>query len=514
MQRIGKPVLHLAGARRPVPAIGEPVRPVGHIGPGPGAGDPVRKRLDIAGHTVEMRQLGGNPGFGQSAIALREMAEHPAHQPRMLLLAGLAIIRQATGRPQPRNTARPGCALHHPGLAGQPLEHRHVDGIITAQQLGARRPLVQRADEARQRAEIQLGIAPHQLAQRLEAMLLQTLDLLGREGGGRGRAKLHGAEGAVLLVAPGAAGNLRHLGEHQPAVPPAIELAEAGEGDMGDIHVQPHTDGIGRHQIIDFTGLIHRHLGVAGARREAAHDHCRAALLPAQHLGQRINLGGRESDDGRAARQARELLGAGIAQRREARPRHDLGFGDQLSDQRPDGLRAENHRLGIAARMQQPIGKDMPTLRVRRDLAFIDGDKGHILVHRHRFDGAEEVARLGRHDLLLAGDQRHRLLALERHDTLINLARQQPQWKADDAAGVAAQPLYRKVRLAGVGGAENSRNRAGSGGPARSGEGLGVGPANCHHPNLGKCEPNGNSAFGRSLAREWIPDRRIAFLAT
>ena len=49
----------------------------------------------------------------------------------------------------------------------------------------------------------------------------------------------------------------------------AVELVQLGEGDMVHIHVQPHADGVGRDQIIDFAGLIERHLGVAGARAKA-----------------------------------------------------------------------------------------------------------------------------------------------------------------------------------------------------------------------------------------------------
>ena len=76
----------------------------------------------------------------------------------------------------------------------------------------------------------------------------------------------------------------------KPAVAAPVEFLEAGEGDMGDVHVEAHADGVGGDEIIDLAALEHRHLGVAGRGRQSAHHHRRAALEAAQHLGQRIDL--------------------------------------------------------------------------------------------------------------------------------------------------------------------------------------------------------------------------------
>ena len=105
------------------------------------------------------------------------------------------------------------------------------------------------------------------------------------------------AEAAVLLMAPGAAGNLRHLGDRQAPVAAAIELLQSGKGDMGHVHVEPHANRIGCDEIIDLAALEHRDLRVARGGRERAHHDRRAALEAAQHLGQRVNLLGGESDD-------------------------------------------------------------------------------------------------------------------------------------------------------------------------------------------------------------------------
>ena len=63
------------------------------------------------------------------------------------------------------------------------------------------------------------------------------------------------AESAVFAEASGAAGDLADLMRVKPARAPPVELAQAGEGDMVDIHVQAHADGVGRDQEIDFAGL-------------------------------------------------------------------------------------------------------------------------------------------------------------------------------------------------------------------------------------------------------------------
>ena len=76
------------------------------------------------------------------------------------------------------------------------------------------------------------------------------------------------------------------LGRGQPARAVAVELAQAGEGDMVDVHVEAHADGVGGDQEVDLAVLVQRHLGVARARRERAHHH-RAAAAPAADQSRR-----------------------------------------------------------------------------------------------------------------------------------------------------------------------------------------------------------------------------------
>ena len=126
------------------------------------------------------------------------------------------------------------------------------------------------------------------------------------------RAAAGGAEGAVALGAAGAAGDLRELGGVELAELVAVELAVGGEGDVIDVEIEPHADGVGGDQVIDVAGLVELDLGVARARRQRAHHHRGAAALAADQFGDGVDLVGRERDDGAAPRQPRELLVAGV----------------------------------------------------------------------------------------------------------------------------------------------------------------------------------------------------------
>ena len=143
------------------------------------------------------------------------------------------------------------------------------------------------------------------MVERAEAMLLDRVDFLVAQRRAGLAPQSERAEAAVALVAPGAAGDLRHFGDGQAAVAPSVELFETRKGHMGHVHVEPHADRVGGHQIIDFAALEHGDLGVAGGRRQSAHDHRCAALESAQHLGQRVDLLGGEGDHCASRRQAR-----------------------------------------------------------------------------------------------------------------------------------------------------------------------------------------------------------------
>jgi hypothetical protein len=155
-------------------------------------------------------------------------------------------------------------------------------------------------------------------------------------------------------------------------------------------------------------------------------------------------------------------MGAGVDQPRQPRRGLDGGGGQQLFDQRPDRVRAEEPGLVHAAGVQQAIGEGVPPLVVGGELDLVDGHEVHVVLG-HRLDRAHPVTRPRRDALLLAGDQRHLLFAQARRHAVVDLAREQAQRQADHAAAMPKHLLDGAVGLAGVGGPEERRD-AGPGG--------------------------------------------------
>ena len=114
------------------------------------------------------------------------------------------------------------------------------------------------------------------------------------------------AEGAILDVAPGPPGDLAELPVVERTILPAVEFAVSREGDVIDVEIEPHADGVGGDDVIDLARLVERHLGVAGARAQGPQHHGRPAALAPNQFGDGVDLLGREGDDGAARGQARE----------------------------------------------------------------------------------------------------------------------------------------------------------------------------------------------------------------
>ena len=79
-------------------------------------------------------------------------------------------------------------------------------------------------------------------------------------------------------------------------------------------------------------------------------------------------------------------------------------------------VRAEDQRLLAAAGAEHPVGEHVAALGIDAELGLVDRGEGEIALelavvvavaagHRHAFGGAQEIARLGRDDPLLAGQQ-------------------------------------------------------------------------------------------------------------
>ena len=447
MERIRQPVLHrprplleLRGTLHPVAAMGE-------IGPGADVGDAGRQGVDVAVGAIQPGDPLGHPVPRQPPARAHEMEEDRLQQAQMGLRQGLAVVGDLTDFPQqlhPLGRIRQPADLLAPG---QQQKRAVVEGIAHPHEAGCGWRCLETVDQRLEAGEIEFMVAPVEELQGLETVALHRAHDLRVELG----QAVGDTEGAIGHVTAGTAGDLGHFGRGEGTHPAAVEFAQAGEGHMAQVHVQPHADGVGGHQMVHLARLIHGHLGVAGARAEGSQHHRRPAPPAADHLGQGVDVGGGEGDDGAAPRQPVEAAGAGIAQGRKARTGLDAGLGHQPSQQRADGVRAHEDGLKGAAGVQQPIGEDMATLKVGAELDLVDGDKAEAAMQRHRLDGGQHIGRIGRADALLAGDQRHLLRALEGHHPVEHLAGEQPQRKAH-AAGIVGQHAFdRIVGLAGVG---------------------------------------------------------------
>src|ERR1700752_65554 len=81
-------------------------------------------------------------------------------------------------------------------------------------------------------------------------------------------ASAGGAEGAVARGTAGTARDLRQLGGVELSGLIAVELAVGRKGDVIDVEIEPHADGVGGDQIFDVAGLVERNLRIARARAQ------------------------------------------------------------------------------------------------------------------------------------------------------------------------------------------------------------------------------------------------------
>ncbi len=369
----------------------------------------------------------------------------------MLLLRRLAEVRRLAGLPQALEIGAVASAAND-GLVGRELaERRLVLGFLGKPEPGHGRGRRERAHEARQRLEVEPGVAPFGGLDRGEDMALDRRHDVGVEVG-----RVAGdAEGAVLAKAPGAAGDLADLLGVEPSRAPSVELAQAREGDMVDVHVEAHADGVGRDEKVDLAGLEELDLRVAGARAQGPHHHRRAAPMAPDEFSDGVDRVGREGDDSAAPRQAGQLPRPVVAQRRQALAELERGVGTEAAHERRDGRRAHEHRLRGAARMQKPVGEHMAALGVGAELDFVDREELDLAVERHRFDRADKISRIGGDDLFLAGDEGDLRLSPRLDDPVVDFARKKPQGQPDHPRGMGQHALDREMGLAGVGRAED-----------------------------------------------------------
>ena len=455
MQRIRQTILYRARTLLPMDRRKKPVRPVGDKGPGADVRQTSRQHIDIAVDAIRQGDLAGKPIIRNHAFCNEESIERD-DEITVLGRRYLAEVGNLADIPQQFHPVTRGGGIGYVPVTQGIFERALIVGGQGARQTVAVGRGVERFPEAGHRGEIQVAVAPLKHPDRFEIMGFDGFDDVDVE-----RSHLAGdAERAVVHVAAGPAGDLGQLGGGEAAILIAVELAGLGEGDVVDVEVEAHADGVGGDEEVDVAVLEQGHLGVAGARRQGAHHHGGAAALAADQFGDGVDLLGREGDDGRTLGQAGDLALAGVGEGRQARPRRDGDAGNEPLDERPGAGRAEQQRLVAAADVENAVGEDVAALGVAAQLHFVDGDEGDVEIARHGLDGGHPVAGAARHDLFLAGDQRHGTDTGAGDDAAVDLARQQAQRQADGARPLGQQALDGEMRLARIGRTKQSRDRA------------------------------------------------------
>lgn len=138
------------------------------------------------------------------------------------------------------------------------------------------------------------------------------------------------------------------------------------------------------------------------------------------------------------------------------------GHRDELLDDGAQRIRAEKPGLRLAARMQQTIGENMPTLRMRSELDLIDSEEIDRPVERHRLDRANPKTRPRWNALFLPGHEGDVELPDARRDPIVDFTREQAQGQTDHSGAVLEHALHGTMGLAGVGRAEQSHDLSGA----------------------------------------------------
>ena len=249
------------------------------------------------------------------------------------------------------------------------------------------RRLGESRQQLRNRVKHQIRIAPAESGERRKPLALDRAQDVGRH-----IRRLPGdPESSGPPVAPGPARDLPDLLHLQGPARAAVKFRQPGKGHVVDVEIEPHADGIRGHEQIHLAVLEQGDLGIARARAERTEHHRRPAPPVPHALGELVHRTGREGDEGRTGRQAVKPRAAGIRERGKPLPPDKIGIGDQIPDPGPGTRRAQKQRLDPPPRMQQPVGEDMPPLRIGAELDLVHRDKIHLPLRRHRLHGADKI---------------------------------------------------------------------------------------------------------------------------
>ncbi|MCB1991403.1 MAG: hypothetical protein KDG49_08090, partial [Geminicoccaceae bacterium] len=190
------------------------------------------------------------------------MAEDGDQELQMRVRQRPAEIRDLADLPEQAHPGRPACPGADVVAPGQHAEAAVVERVPDLDQARCRRVGVEALVQGLQAGEIEIAVAPAEPLERQEIVGFHRLDdTVVQRAAAIGRA-----ERAVRHVPPGPAGDLADLGGREPAVVAPVELVELGEGDMDEVHVEAHADGVCGNDVVDIARLIEGHLGIAGAR--------------------------------------------------------------------------------------------------------------------------------------------------------------------------------------------------------------------------------------------------------
>ena len=179
----------------------------------------------------------------------------------MLPPARIAEIGDAADVPQKLHALWPGQLVLDLGHLEQGFQRQDIIGVPRPGEPRVMRVPLKARDQTFGAAKLQVMVAPMEFAHRIKTMLFNRLN-----DGIVKRPRLAGdAKGAVFGMPPGAPGDLGQFLRVKLAHPVAVELGSGRKGDVLDVKIKPHANGIGGHQIIHIAVLIQSHLRVAGA---------------------------------------------------------------------------------------------------------------------------------------------------------------------------------------------------------------------------------------------------------
>ena len=408
VQRVGQAVLDRARALLPVRGIGAPSPARWRdVGPGPDGGDAREQRVDVALGPIEARapappssrRAGAPPGRGR----WRKIARAAACAPRadVAEVGHLADVPEQAHAP-PASARAAASRVARPG----PRSARWSSASRMRSQPGAGGAPRRGGQERVGRGEVEVRVAPDDAVERREAVRSRP------RRPGRRRAAPRSRVGAERAVAACGARRGRRSARARPAsrsrAPRPSNLRERGEGDVVDVEVEAHADGVGRDQVVDLARLVQRDLRVARARRERAeHDRRAAALARAAARRARRRVGSENATTALRGGSARELARPGVGERATgAGARSTRAVGHEPPQQRPRSSPRPGTRSPRSPRAcSRRSVKTWPRSRSARELDLVDGEEVDLAVERHRLDRADPVARRGGTMLLLAGDR-------------------------------------------------------------------------------------------------------------